>query len=839
MLNGYYRWFIHSLPFHLPFLLLPSTHFPFLYLFLSFEFQWNSWSRFHIFILYCITFLLNILFLSNFYFSLLSRTYRMASSASTLSCFRETIYEKIGSMKKCDHDMMHLSWPFPEYATVAVRNLFIADGLRLFKGKITLDAARPKLLEWLGGSITAPFDDFFRHENFSAEAAEDIDCLNTLRNWCHALGQPCHGDMAACRVLIRESTALEHHGGDVISLSESVLDNTDTPTKVALALHLRTGVDCQNPLALFESLVGKDVSTADWEAIQQSLLTAQESQQEVLVDSNPFSALYLRALSHCERIILFMRVSGKSHAESASLARPQLLSALQQKSKTDLLEDSSALWSFTDDIWRGHPSSIPLTAVESHRIERGWLILVPDGNLTDSRGYYYQVTLVTGDESSFLLTLSNLSGGEHFGLPQSCVLNTDEVPTMWVYDPSNTEAGELMTDGLVNNFAVTPELLIKYPGSLIKKRDVSALSSSESSETNAHALGNGRQTFSSGPSSLPIGLTARRTENSSHFDFTTSRSATMSKSQAYAAGQSSRTLLGNPQYLQVCNTGTFTSVSVLTMVQSATMQLVKMLPILNNVKQLKSFLLWNVVLIVAENVDGFHIQQCLLSPSIAISSAYQLSNAIEKFALIWDLLRDKTGQTSFMRDVMSVWLSRLIVGISKSVASLPAPVLTMKFMGGLLNIAGLLRAAGTDTLSRLELKAALTEAMAFDVGELVAESMASNYSGKATFPKPLAVGRSNKSASGANRVHASQSTPRPAWKANSPHAGSSAAAPASNTPCYAHMMHSWGGSLKPCKTPNCTRDHNLSHFSKPALIEHAKNRKGAHGEAVRTHIGNN
>lgn len=775
-----------------------------------------------------------------------------------LVCLRQLLFSQKNATK-ARHAVIASSFPFPVgVESVKARNVLVVACLSAFKGQLPEGERLASLTAWLEASIHAPITDFLHTADMlTADAADDIECVLTLRNWCHALDLPCAGDIAECRQLIRAHfndgvhPIADPEVNITVTLDEEYVDACDTPTKKAIAeafVPTTEGVDLDNPKALFDSLVGKVVSSAEVQLIRQRI-------------ANPVPECFdkdsLRALTQAEREVMALVVGVCPDA----LNRQELLKELHTRSIADITNDHSALWSRVYDYWSAtHISDMPfpMASVQTHRVKPGMMLPFVDGDKSNPRFYFFQVTSVvqslTAEKSSYDVELTNLSGGGHFRLPSKCVLNSSSVSNVWVFNnPSTSSRAGQITDSLVSGLAFPPPLTVIFPGTLIQRRsegDATKKRGAEEIGDESYGLGSGRGTFTFPRlhEDVPNQLLSNQVQ-SDVLDFSSSRGVTASEAQSYQAGLAGRVLLGST-YSTICQSGTFNSPAMLTLVQLALSSHLLQLPLTADAKMLKNFFQLNLALNTSnERRDsGFHIQFCL-NDRKEIKSAAALSKAIVNFSAIWDLCIDKEGRTFFMRSATSQWIARLAVGMPDSIAHFAPALLVYKFMCGLLKIAGYVREVLTARLSRDDLLLGITEQFAFNTTDWLSESMNPMYAQKGgKIQNSFFTSSSSASSSSSKYGQSSSSSKTNGSKAygsnarsvrsNPPPPPPPAAASGEVRPCYATMMHKWGDHPKPCRNTRCTDKHDLSGFSKTDLTVHANRLLGQYSQAVRNYVAN-
>lgn len=376
-------------------------------------------------------------------------------------CFREVLLSSTGStLRKPEQDRLAGTFPFAEPGTVTSRNLLIKDCYKVLRGTQLASALHPLVTPWLEKTVTAPMEDFLKHEGFSADAADDVECVHTLRNWCHALGLPCTGELAVCRAAIRASRSEE---GEIVTMDESFLDSADTPTKLAIANFMEVSGDLCDQTALFESLRDKTISMDDLLQVQETVATGPDPDVPV-VPAPLFTKDYIRGLSQGERFMLAMNVGLRLATDEPHFNRPQLMTDLQSKGPSDASSRTS-LWLYADRFWSTSNNVGPMKRVHADALMCGFLVPVCDGSITNPHTYFFQVTKITAteDSSSLTLQLDNLSGGQHICMPERCFVTSDCVTSLWVYDPGQSELAEIKTDELINSLSTSPPLTVKYP----------------------------------------------------------------------------------------------------------------------------------------------------------------------------------------------------------------------------------------------------------------------------------------------------------------------------------------------------------------------------------------
>jgi hypothetical protein len=622
-----------------------------------------------------------------------------------MQSFRDILLSKSGSFRKADQDRLALLCPFPNPGTVAARNIMLTECLRVFQGRKELVDLGEGTAAWLTHSINADnLSEFFRAEDFNGDAADDIDCVLTLQNWCTALQVPVAVSIQDCRVAIREAQAGVRLDVPPVTLSADIIDEMSTPVKIAIAAHLRVDVDTTQPLALFNVLLDKEIQQASLSDIEASAQAPALRQRAAL-----FAANYLRSLSHGERILLAL-LTGCRTSSADLTSRAALLHDLLSASADDIKSKTSGdLWKHAANMWTtAEDTPIPLKRMGTAQLSVGYLLPLFDG----THLYFYQVTSVTAlEDLSMSFVLNKLSDGAHIYLPETCTITDDVVLDAWVYNPPSGPMGDQAVISLSSAMPKEPLVPVKVPSALINKRK-------RDTTVNSTALGSGRAILTH-----PIVPTLDAIQAEGEPDFTFQRGATVLEASSWHAGTAARLALGD-NYRAICRQGTFTSPSILTMVQSAvTRHLMSTLSILSNKKQLSQLLLWNLSIAIDDTKpqENFHIKLCLPDQK-AVSSNTQLRDAIQNFSMIWDQCIDPSGSTSFMQEIVGDWSDRLAVGMPRSVSMYPTRLLTNVFMSNLLQVAKFLHTSEAATLSRIALRAKLKSLMTIDAGELMAEA---------------------------------------------------------------------------------------------------------------------
>jgi hypothetical protein len=95
--------------------------------------------------------------------------------------------------------------------------------------------------------------------------------------------------------------------------------------------------------------------------------------------------------------------------------------------------------------------------------------------------------------------------------------------------------------------------------------------------------------------------------------------------------------------------------------------------------------LFNNVLAWENSDKAFHISR-MSDNVITITSARQLSMAIENYAALWDLLFDKTNNVHIVWPVMADWVNRLNRNAPQHIADLSITLLVRFFMENLFDM---------------------------------------------------------------------------------------------------------------------------------------------------------
>jgi len=740
-------------------------------------------------------------------------------------CFSEFLKTRPSSgFKKTELAPLEAVFPFLPGAIMQLKNQVINDVLRCLKGKQAVADLRPSTRTWLLATLgeDAQLEEFLRHGDFVADNVDDIECLHTLRNWCSALLVDCHLDLAGSRQAIRDSD-------QQVLLDEDFLDATGTPVKMAIANLIGVEFRESEPRTLFEGLCDKSISR---ETLAQANVPAPAAPLAAAVaDATSFTKDELRSMSQGDRDTLGLCVG----APSATKNRVALFDELLQKSRADSLLSIDSVVEYSNSYWKHAKETgtlqCKLAPYSPAHILRGWLVALTDGSSVGARIYWYQIVRLVVDEPTTTVTLSNLSDGSHLCLPKEAVIDSESVKKLWIYSPASPS----LTDPLLTSFVNQPTLPVTYPTTACPLKRVSAYEE-------APLLAAGRQRLTTNERSQSL-LPPPWPSTTAEDTFSVSRGATISETNAFMLGQPGRTLLGEGRASRMTSNGKFSTGDTVTMTQMSLSDSLLELPITSDQKQLENLYQMNVT--TEPSASSFHIQQ-FTKDRQTITKTADLKEAVEFFATFWDLAIDPSGKTNFMRSALYEWISLLAPSSPHSLSKLPAKLLVKAFMKCLLQMAGVLRDPTTASLPRHKLLDACTTCMVVEPTALLTQAAILSYGSNssqstsaaaAKRQSPATAGKSSRAKRQAGSSSNFQRNNRSRNFSTSSSSSSSASVSA-ESPCYSHMLNTWGGNPRKCDRGNCGRIHNLQSFSKASLTGHANHLTGVYGEAVKAHIAN-